>query len=55
VRYGYLKITRCNENSFSLGKHGNTWNSGNTRDNATWDDSKLNCTGNLSFIEKKMA
>jgi hypothetical protein len=31
VRYGCLKIIRCNEDRIRIGKQGNTW------DNATWD------------------
>jgi hypothetical protein len=37
-----LKITRCSEDSIRIGKQGSTCNSGNTWDNATWDNSKPN-------------
>jgi hypothetical protein len=52
VRYGCLKISRCSEDSFRVGKHGSTWDSGNIRKNATWDTSKLKYRGKLSFQEK---
>jgi hypothetical protein len=39
MRYGCLKITRCSEDNFKVGKHGNTWDSGNIGDTATWDSS----------------
>jgi hypothetical protein len=35
VRYGCLKITRCSEDSIKVGKHDNTWDNGDTLDNAT--------------------
>jgi hypothetical protein len=52
VRYGCLKIIRCNEDSLKVGKHGSTWDSGNAGNNATWDNSKLKCKGKLRFQEK---
>jgi hypothetical protein len=39
VRYGCLKITRCNKDYIRVGKQGSTWDDGNTWDNATWDNS----------------
>jgi hypothetical protein len=53
MRYGCLKITRYSEDNFRVGKQGSTWDSSNTRNNATWDNSKLICRGSLSFQEKK--
>jgi hypothetical protein len=32
MRYGCLKIIKCSEDTFKVGKHGNTWDSGNTWD-----------------------
>jgi hypothetical protein len=46
-------MTRCSEDNFRVGEQGNTWDSGNTWDNVTWNNSKLKCRANLSFIEKK--
>jgi hypothetical protein len=43
---------RCNEDSFRVEKQGSMWHSGNTRDNATWNNSKLKCKGKLSFHKK---
>jgi hypothetical protein len=39
----FLKITRCSEDNFKVGKQGSTWDSGDTRNNAIWDNSKLKC------------
>jgi hypothetical protein len=39
VRYGCLKITRGSEDCIRIGKQGNTWDNGDTWDNATWDNS----------------
>ena len=39
MRYGCLKITRCNEDNIKIGKQGNTWDKGDTWDNATWNSS----------------
>jgi hypothetical protein len=35
VRYGCLKIIRFREYNIRIGKHGSTWDIGNTWDNAT--------------------
>jgi hypothetical protein len=48
-----LKITRCSEDSIRVGKRGNTWDNGDTWDNATWDNSKLKYRGSLRFLMKK--
>jgi hypothetical protein len=53
VRYECLKINRCSEDNFRIGKHGTTWDNGNTRDNATWDSFKLKCSSSLRFLKKK--
>ena len=54
VNYDCLKISRCNEDNFKVGKQDITWDSDNTRgDNATWNNSKLECKGRLSFQDKK--
>jgi hypothetical protein len=45
-------MTRCSEDNFRATEHDNTWNSGNTGDNATWDSSKLKYNGRLNFYEK---
>jgi hypothetical protein len=34
-----LKITRCTEDSFRVGKQGSTWDNGSIGDNATWNSS----------------
>jgi hypothetical protein len=36
MTYGCLKITRCSEDSFRVEKQGNTLDSGDIGDNATW-------------------
>ena len=41
MKYGCLNITRCNEDSFRVGKQGQTWYSGNRGGNATWNSSWL--------------
>jgi hypothetical protein len=38
VRYGCLKITRCDEDCIRIGKQGSTWDNSDTWDNATWDN-----------------
>jgi hypothetical protein len=30
MRYGCLKITRCGEDCIKIGKHGSTWDNGDT-------------------------
>ena len=52
MKYGCLKINRCSEDNFRIGKQGGTWNSGNIGDNATWDNSKLKCNDILIFHGK---
>ena len=47
MRYGYLKTTRCSEDSIMIGKHGSTW------DNAIWNSFQIKWKGNLRFLEKK--
>jgi hypothetical protein len=42
----------CNEDSSKVGKQGNTWDSGNTRDNAIGDNSKLTPKGKRVFLLK---
>jgi hypothetical protein len=49
MRYGCLKIVRCSKDRFNIGKQGITRYSGNTMDNATWDNLKLKCKGRLNF------
>jgi hypothetical protein len=53
VQYGCLKITRCSEDGIKVGKQGSTWDNGDTWDNATWDNSKLEWKGTLRSIERK--
>jgi hypothetical protein len=43
VRDMCVKITKCSEDSFRVGKHGSTWDNSNKEDNAKWDNSKLKC------------
>jgi hypothetical protein len=53
VKYGCLKITRCSEDNFRVEKQGNTCNSGDIGDNATWDNSQLKFRDIFRFLEKK--
>jgi hypothetical protein len=39
MRCRCLKITRCRKDSFSVGKQGSTWDSGDIGDNAKWNSS----------------
>jgi hypothetical protein len=40
-------------NEIMVGKHGITWNSGKTGDNAIWDIYKLKCWGRLRATSHK--
>jgi hypothetical protein len=53
MRYGCLKITRYSEDNFRIWKQGNTWDSGNMGDNATWDNSKLKNKNKIEILGEK--
>jgi hypothetical protein len=48
----WIKITKCSENNFKVGKQGMTWDNSDTCNNATWDNSKSILKGNLRFLVK---